>query len=194
MEQNKKLDLRIRYTRKAIHDSVLNLLNTKPIGKITVKEVCEGAEINRATFYAHYENLPALLEEIEVEKSQELLKALSALYEGDAYFAKALEGILRYFKKDRLMCNLLLGEQSTGKGPWVLMKDVRERSINHWVECGNVTRQQAEWIFTFLMSGAKELMRQWYLDDFKGDIEALKKTMIGIVEKGLDGFVYANKS
>lgn len=190
MDQNKNLDRRIRYTRKIIHDSVLELLYTKPIDKITVKEVCERAEINRATFYAHYVNLSALLEEIEVEKSQELLHALSALYEGDAYFATALDGVLRYFKKDRLMCALLLGDQSTGKGPWTLMKDVRERSITHWVDSGNVTRQQAEWIFTFFMSGAKELMRQWYLNNFRGDIDVLKETMIGIVEKGLDGFVY----
>jgi AcrR family transcriptional regulator len=166
------------------------LLYTRPIDKITVKEVCERAEINRATFYAHYVNLPTLLDEIEVEKSQELLHALSSLYEGDAYFTTAIDGILRYFKKDRLMCALLLGNTSTGKGALTLMKDVRERSITHWVDSGNVTRQQAEWIFTFFMSGAKELMHQWVLSDFRGDINVLKETMIGIVEKGLNGFVY----
>ena len=51
-----KTDARVRYTRRVIKESFLALLHEKPINKITVKEVCEAAEINRATFYSHYTN------------------------------------------------------------------------------------------------------------------------------------------
>ena len=50
----KNNDARVRYTQKVLKDSLLQLLEKKPINKITVKEVCELAELNRATFYAHY--------------------------------------------------------------------------------------------------------------------------------------------
>ena len=50
----KRSDARVRYTRKVLKESLLSLLKEKPINKITVKEVCELAELNRATFYSHY--------------------------------------------------------------------------------------------------------------------------------------------
>ena len=49
-----KTDARVRYTLKMLKDSLLRLLEEKPINKITVKEVCERAELNRATFYLHF--------------------------------------------------------------------------------------------------------------------------------------------
>ena len=63
----KKNDARVRYTQKVLKDSLLQLLEKKPINKITVKEVCELAELNRATFYAHYTDCLDLLESIENE-------------------------------------------------------------------------------------------------------------------------------
>ena len=63
----KKTDARVRYTQKVLKDSLLQLLEKKPVNKITVKEVCELAELNRATFYAHYTDGFALLESIENE-------------------------------------------------------------------------------------------------------------------------------
>ena len=57
----KKRDARVRYTQKVLKDSLLQLLEKKLINKITVKEVCELAERNRATFYAHYTDCFALL-------------------------------------------------------------------------------------------------------------------------------------
>ena len=65
-------DRRIRYTKQVIKDSLFALMQHTPVEKITVKELCAAADINRATFYAHYETMIALLEEIELEKSQEL--------------------------------------------------------------------------------------------------------------------------
>ena len=56
----RKTDARIRYTQRVLKESFLTLLKQKPVNKITVKEVCEMAELNRATFYAHYSDCFAL--------------------------------------------------------------------------------------------------------------------------------------
>ena len=47
----RKSDARVRYTHRVLKESFLSLLREKPVNKITVKEVCELAELNRATFY-----------------------------------------------------------------------------------------------------------------------------------------------
>ena len=62
-----KSDARVRYTQNALKQALLTLLKEKSVNKITVKEVCELAELNRATFYSHYSDCFALLEAIENE-------------------------------------------------------------------------------------------------------------------------------
>ena len=62
-----KTDARVRYTRKVIRENFLALLEEKPVSKITVKELCDRCEINRATFYKHYKDPFDLLESIEGE-------------------------------------------------------------------------------------------------------------------------------
>ena len=43
----RKSDARVRYTQRVLKESFLSLLREKPVNKITVKEVCELAELNR---------------------------------------------------------------------------------------------------------------------------------------------------
>ncbi len=48
-----KQDARVRYTQKVLKEVLLQLLEQKPVNRITVKEVCERAGLNRTTFYTH---------------------------------------------------------------------------------------------------------------------------------------------
>ena len=73
-----KIDVRARYTRKIIKESFYTLLREKPVEKITVKELCEKAEINRSTFYKHYLDCYDLLNKIE----EEALEHFDALLAG----------------------------------------------------------------------------------------------------------------
>ena len=54
MSERIKIDRRVRYTKEAIRESFFALLEQKPVEKISVTEICRGADINRGTFYSHY--------------------------------------------------------------------------------------------------------------------------------------------
>ena len=56
-------DPRVRRTRQLIEQSFDDLLAEKNFDTITVQDVTEKAQINRATFYAHFEDKYALLDE-----------------------------------------------------------------------------------------------------------------------------------
>ncbi len=47
-------DRRIRKTRAVLKSSLLSLMKEKSVKHITVKELCDKADINRGTFYLHY--------------------------------------------------------------------------------------------------------------------------------------------
>lgn len=62
-------------TKKAIKETFLALLDERPLNRITVKDIVETCKINRNSFYYHFEDLPALLEEIIAERVQELIQS-----------------------------------------------------------------------------------------------------------------------
>ena len=72
-------------TKRAIQAAFEELLNEKTLNKITVKDITDRCGINRNTFYYHYQDIPALLEEIcanEVNRLIEEHPTFSTLEEG----------------------------------------------------------------------------------------------------------------
>jgi AcrR family transcriptional regulator len=63
-EQCSRLDPRIRRTRQLLQDALRRLLEQKGFDDISVQDITEAATLNRATFYAHYPDKFALLEEL----------------------------------------------------------------------------------------------------------------------------------
>ena len=74
----KNTDTRVQYTKERFHSALLRLLETKPINKITVKELCEAASLNRGTFYLHYAEPQDILTEIEDQLFEENLAFLNS--------------------------------------------------------------------------------------------------------------------
>ena len=70
-------DPRVRRTRQLIEQSFDDLLAEKNFDSITVQDVTEKAQINRATFYAHFEDKYALLDHSILQKfRQEIEKRM----------------------------------------------------------------------------------------------------------------------
>ena len=56
-------DLRVRRTHKLLWEALMAELSERPIEEITVSDICERAMVHRTTFYKHYEDKYALLEQ-----------------------------------------------------------------------------------------------------------------------------------
>ena len=61
------MDLRIVKTKKAIINAFLARRAKRPLEKITVKELCEMAMVNKSTFYSHYGDIYELSDTLENE-------------------------------------------------------------------------------------------------------------------------------
>ena len=66
-------DPRVMRTRQLIREAFRDLLRSKEFDAISVKDIAQKATINRATFYAHYEDKYALLEEITEQVFREMI-------------------------------------------------------------------------------------------------------------------------
>ena len=61
-------------TKRALEQSLKNLLLKKPLNKITISDITEDCGINRMTFYYHFQDIPALIEEIITEQTKTIIR------------------------------------------------------------------------------------------------------------------------
>jgi len=86
-----EIDPRIRRSRRMLQQSLERLLESKPFEKISVGDIAEDAELNRATFYDHYPDKFALLEGLVSSRFQEILEKRQVVFDGQC--SSAIAGI-----------------------------------------------------------------------------------------------------
>lgn len=67
------------FTKQAIIEAFLKLLNERPMNQITVKDIVERCGINRNSFYYHFADLPTLVETILKEDADQLIQKAGAI-------------------------------------------------------------------------------------------------------------------
>ena len=111
--EEKKTDRRTLKTRKAICDALMGFLTEKELNKVTVQEISDKADINRATFYKHYLDVYDLYDKLEqdilIEWGMLVLK-LQELRTED-FFKKLVD----YVDKNRLMFKMVFSEKAPGE-------------------------------------------------------------------------------
>lgn len=101
-----KTDARVKYTKMVLKKALLELMQHKPVNKITVKEICERAELNRATFYAHYSDCFDLLESIEEELFGQFERSMQS-YMHSFDIAGLVGGLYRIVQENEAVCPCL---------------------------------------------------------------------------------------
>lgn len=165
--KNSDLDRRVRYTRNVVRHSFLELLTNKPIGKITVKEICEKADINRATFYAHYESVYDLLDKIEEEFYQEVLGPVNKMEQED-YTGILPALILQNIQKNEELCKAMFGKYGDKEFLAKMMYFARDNSLIAWKKLHPETEtEKLEWLYEFIVNGCAGIIQYWAQSGFK---------------------------
>src|SRR6202142_2451845 len=82
LRECEQLDPRIRRTRQLLLDALRRLLAEKEFDKISIQDITEAATLNRATFYAHYPDKFALLEQLIRVSFLQLLSQRNVQFDG----------------------------------------------------------------------------------------------------------------
>ena len=123
-----KENRRIQMTKMLLRESLFELLEEKPIGKITIKEICENADINRSTFYKYYGDQFALLKEVEDELIQKTAEFVFNLNAEDNKLT-ILEDFLGYVKKNADIFRIVLSTNGNTQFRYKLYNIVMQRLI-----------------------------------------------------------------
>ena len=187
MEQ-KKTDLRVIRTRKAIRDAFCSMIMEMDYPDITIKELTQRAMINRNTFYLHYESMDALLRELQEEIAGEFIEK-QVSYTKMADIRRMIRVFFEYMAtqsplQDRLLCS----------GSYRFFYDrVNQQVMGHrkLMNRGAFGLDEASEniIFTYYGSITAVLYRQWVADGKKLSLEEVIQLATKLICEGMSSVV-----
>ena len=116
----KKENQRVKLTKKLLKQSLLNIMDKKPVGSISVIELCEKAEINRSTFYNHYGCPNEVLYDIECDFVEDLEQIWTKNNDKEYPIEKRVEDLCTYMKDNKKLAKIMLKESYTSEFPKLL--------------------------------------------------------------------------
>ena len=105
------VDLRIVKTKAKLRGAFAKMMQTKSFDDITVFDLCDAAEVRRATFYRHYTDKYHFLSCIVSTIIEEIVAKVGTIEENDNpidYYCNYVREVIEYFKaKNSLMKNII---------------------------------------------------------------------------------------
>jgi AcrR family transcriptional regulator len=184
-------DRRIRRSIKLIKNSFFALSKQKPLEKITVMDICSHADINRCTFYAHYENMEAFFKDLETELSETFLHAFS-LYSFDKNSRAAVDALFDCIRKNPALISLAGQIGKIGKGNKIIENAIRECTFSEWLSNSQISSEQALLLEAFMISGGRQIIEMWVESDFAMDENMVKDVFENAIKHGIYHFIYAS--
>jgi len=102
-------------SKRLIRQAFVELLKEKDLEKITVTDIITRADINRGTFYAHYQDTRAVIEQIENEIIAKMLEFLGEFHH-KSFFQNPLPLLLkisRYLEEDLEFYRILINSNGS---------------------------------------------------------------------------------
>ncbi|HIS97270.1 MAG TPA: TetR/AcrR family transcriptional regulator C-terminal domain-containing protein [Candidatus Scatomorpha pullistercoris] len=184
----KKQDARVRYTKMVIRNSLLELLRTKPIAKITVTEICERADINRATFYAHYSDPSDLLHSLESEVIEDVTRWVRpALTAVGSDLKDVLTRLVEYIGENANICSVLLSDKGDNSFQSKVVKVIEGQFISSWASARQISQEDAEYLYTFIALGSVGLIRKWLAEGTVKPASEIAELILKISNAGYYG-------
>lgn len=171
-------------TKKALAASLRELLEQKPLNRITVTDVAEGCGVNRQTFYYHFQDIYALLEWIYTQEAATVLEGRTDI---DTW-QQGLMRLLEYAQKNKSLIrntyhsmNRKLLEQWLYREIYQLLWDVvRERGTDLTVS--ETARSSVAHFYKYAFVG---WLLDWVEKGMKENPVQVTQTISTLVEGGV---------
>jgi len=150
-----------------IRDSFVQALKSQPVNKITVKEVCDLAEINRTTFYKYYTDCFDLLKQTE----DELIIELHQLVQETRHksLTDIFVKILSKMRESGSLYMALFSENGDSSFPTRIFNLCYEQ-MDPPIEAPSLSKSQEEWLYYFMAYGCSGIINHWAGNGMKDDI------------------------
>lgn len=170
------LDLRIVKTKQSIHTAFVSLLHEKSYDKISIQDITKRANINRGTFYLHFQD--------KDDYTRQYLLTLKKKF--NTYFSKVtlenrpafLLEIFRFFTQEDEFLTLLLTQNNSMETKWMIQSLIKENIQRHILSDVPVQSEiERKYLLTYINSVSFGILIEWIANGKKESPEEMATLM-----------------
>lgn len=190
MKEFKKEDLRVIRTKKLIFEAFIELIQEKGFAAMTVQDIADRAMINRSTFYSHFQDKQAVLDQVFSYALTPLFESISSDILEDGVIlrkqkvVKVLTRIFKQIQKKRNFYAVAL----EGQGNFKIADSLRQFLSNHFADVFNKMHVKdgqddipMDYIVLYLVTTFMSSVRWWLDHDCEFSAEKMASLLMKII-------------
>ena len=186
-------DRRVRRTRAALQQALIELIVERGFDKVTVRDVLDRADVGRTTFYAHYRDKEALFASCFADLRTDLQREISALGQdgGPADPTRPLQVIFGHVHRHARVYRAV----GAGHLHRIIVEELRDHLCTH-----DELRLPVDVVAEYHASALVGLLEWWVRADFPygpGELAAMVRDLTaggiaGVIHGGIAGMGHAD--
>ena len=155
-------DRRPQKTKRALKNVLVDLLQTRDLQTISIKEITDLADISRGTFYLHFDDIFALYQSIEfdvIENITQIIQTKVPIQDEDE-LDKIIGSIFEYLTDHIKECDALLRTDSASFLSGVFERN-RPRVSETWEASYGSKEHMQAYSYIFLSHGFAGILKHW---------------------------------
>lgn len=156
-----------------MEQTMLEVMNTMPLEKITVRLICEKAGVNRSTFYAHYTDIYDMIEQMETNLQKSLMNDYPAPGSVTPFSLESFIPFLKFIRKHKDFYHVALKtrrEFPLKQGYTPLWEQVIKPLCSH---AGITSESEMLYYFIGFQAGFTMILKHWVEQDCIEDEEKI---------------------
>ena len=157
--------------------ALIELMEEKPFHKITIKEICERADLNRTTFYLHYTDQTQLLNEIITILEDDMTNCIPAP-DDKGNGLERLKQYLEYVRANAKIYRTLMRSDEDVGARTRIIRDILRDIKDSLPVLGKPLENR--YIYRFIIDGSISMILNWIDSDFDISTEVLAKLIFDL--------------
>ncbi len=183
--KSEKIDRRVKMTILILQDAMIKSMEKNHISKISVKMLCESADVNRSTFYAHFRDQYDLLEYTCDQVIENIRMHLDKLHYNNIkpVSFQTLNRILDYIKENADLFKALLSDNCN--------LDIQRRILNVFITYhtyNKIDERTKEYLSAFGLAGCVSILQLWLKDGMPESTARLSEIILQAIDNGITSF------
>jgi AcrR family transcriptional regulator len=159
-----KNNRRTQYTVSTIKEAFLKLLETQPLTKITVTQICQVANVNRGTFYLHFKDPQDLFNQIENDLIIEVQPIMAI--QPKENLPEWLGRFVLFLKEHEQAAKIVLLDYENSQLTQVIFSEVHDMALQEFsLLFDEENPVLLEYYFTYFVKGTVGILMEWLAHD-----------------------------
>ncbi len=170
---------RVKMTKMLLKDSLIDLMKEKSIHTISIKDVCDGADINRSTFYRHYNTQYELYDDIIQDIMNDMLEIFYSVSNEGFDVTVFLTKLLGYIEGKRELFLIVLSDRGN-----ISVGEAYMKMTTKFIDKETVS-ESASYIINFISAGMTSFLWTWLNKEERRSAAEVAALMSNIIRHGL---------